>query len=83
MWSQELDSMIRHRQRKQGHVVWEEYRDVVRMCRGRIRKVKAWMKLSLARDAKNNRKGFFIDTLFRKERPGRMYPLCWMRRVNW
>ena len=29
-----------HRQWKQGHVAWEEYRDAAQMCRGGIRK--AW-----------------------------------------
>jgi len=40
-------------------VTWEEYRDAVWMCRGGIRKVKVQMELNLARDVKNNRKGFF------------------------
>ena len=47
-----------HRQWKQGHMAWEEYRDAIWMCRNEIRKVKAQMGLSLARNAKNNRKGF-------------------------
>jgi len=40
-------------------VAWEEYRDAVRMCRDGIRKIKAQMELSLARNLKNNEKGFF------------------------
>ena len=47
-----------HRQWEQGHEAWEECRDAVWMCRDGIRKAKAWMELSVARDAKNNRKGF-------------------------
>ena len=47
-----------HRQWKQGHVAWEDYRDVVQMYRDGIRKAKAQTEQSLARDAKNNRKGF-------------------------
>ena len=39
-------------------MAWEEYRDAVRVCRDGIRKATARMELSLARDAKNNRKGF-------------------------
>lgn len=38
---------------------WEEYRNAVRMCRGRIRKAKAMTKLSMAMDAKTNKKGFY------------------------
>jgi len=44
---------------KQEHVAWEKHRDAVWMCRDGIRKAKARMELSLARDAKNNRKGFY------------------------
>ena len=47
-----------HRQWKQGHVAWEEYRDAVQMCRDGIRKAKAQMEMNSARDAKNNKKGF-------------------------
>ena len=39
-------------------MVQEEYRDAAQMCRNGIRKAKAWMKLSFARVAKNN-KGFY------------------------
>lgn len=46
-----------HRQWKQGHVAWEEYRDAIRMCRDGIRKAKAWLELHLARDVKTNRRG--------------------------
>ena len=48
-----------HRQWRQGRVAWEGYRDAVWMCRGGIRKGKAWMILSLEKDAKNNKKGFY------------------------
>ena len=47
-----------HRQWQQGHVAWAEKVEAVWMCRDGIRKVKAWMELSLARDTKNNKKGF-------------------------
>jgi len=40
----------------------EEYRGAVRMCRVEIRKVEAWMELSLARDVKNKKEFFrYID----------------------
>ena len=48
-----------YRKWKQGCVAWEEYRAVVRMCGDRIRKAKAQMELNLARDARNNTKGFY------------------------
>jgi len=48
-----------HRQWKQGQVSWEEYRDAAWFCRDGIRKVKVQLELNLARDAKNNKKGFY------------------------
>jgi len=41
-----------HRQWKQGQVSWEEYKDAAWLCRGGVRK-------NLARDGKNNKKGFY------------------------
>ncbi|KAK4830538.1 hypothetical protein QYF61_011676 [Mycteria americana] len=49
----------KHRQWKQGQVSWEEYRDAARLCRDGVRKAKVQMELNLARDAKNNKKGFY------------------------
>lgn len=40
-------------------MAWEEYKDAVQMCRGGIRKAKAQLELSLSRDVKNNKKGFY------------------------
>ncbi|KAK4828789.1 hypothetical protein QYF61_000846 [Mycteria americana] len=48
-----------HRQWKQGQVSWEDYREVACLCRDGVRKAKAQLELNLARDAKNNRKGFY------------------------
>jgi len=48
-----------HREWKQGQVSWEEYREAARLCRDEVRKAKARLELSLARDAKNNEKGFY------------------------
>ncbi|KFQ81143.1 hypothetical protein N335_03187, partial [Phaethon lepturus] len=48
-----------HRQWKQGQVSWEEYRDAARLCRDGVRKDKVKLELNLARDAKNNKKGFY------------------------
>ena len=35
-----------YRKWKQGCIAWEEYRDVVRMCRDKMRKAKAQMELN-------------------------------------
>ncbi|KFW09685.1 hypothetical protein N327_13834, partial [Fulmarus glacialis] len=48
-----------HRRWNQGHVSWEEYRDTTWICRDGMRKAKAQLELDLARDAKNNKKGFY------------------------
>jgi len=47
-----------HRQWKQGQVFREEYRDAARLCRDEVRRAKAQLELNLARDARNNKKGF-------------------------
>jgi len=44
---------------KEGQATWEEYRIVVRARRDVTRKAKAHLELKLARDVKNNKKGFF------------------------
>jgi len=44
---------------KEGQATWEEYRNVVRACRDATRKAKAHLELNLARDVRNNKKGFF------------------------
>ena len=48
-----------YRKWKQGCVPWEEYRAVVCVCRDRIRKAKVQRELNLARDVKDNKKGFY------------------------
>ncbi|GAB0206434.1 mitochondrial enolase superfamily member 1 [Grus japonensis] len=44
---------------KKGLATWEEYRNVVRVCRDTTRKAKAQLELNLAKDVKDNKKGFF------------------------
>jgi len=44
---------------KEGQATWEEYRNVFRACRDATRKAKAYLELKLARDVRNNKKGFF------------------------
>ncbi|KFZ68978.1 hypothetical protein N338_01487, partial [Podiceps cristatus] len=48
-----------HRQWKLGQVSWEEHRDAARLRRDGVRMAKARLELNLARDAKNNKKGFY------------------------
>lgn len=47
-----------HRQLKIGLVTWEGYKDEVQFCRDGLRKANSKLELNLARDARNNRKGF-------------------------
>ncbi|GAB0180229.1 mitochondrial enolase superfamily member 1 [Grus japonensis] len=44
---------------KQGQVAWEEYREIVRAARDKVRKAKALIELNLARDVKDNKKSFY------------------------
>ncbi|GAB0202805.1 mitochondrial enolase superfamily member 1 [Grus japonensis] len=48
-----------YRMWKKGLATWEEYRNVVRVRRDATRKAKAHLELNLARDVKDNKKGFF------------------------
>jgi len=43
---------------EKGQNTWEKYRNVVRVCRDVMRKAKAHLELNLARDVKDNKKGF-------------------------
>jgi len=40
---------------KEGKATWEEYRNIVRACR----EAKVHLELNMARDVKDNKKGFF------------------------
>jgi len=53
------DKKEMHRQWKQAQVSWEEYRDAARFCKDDVRKAKAQLELNLAKDAKNNKRGFY------------------------
>jgi len=44
---------------KEIQATWEEYSKVLRVCRGEMRKAKVHVELNLARDVKDNKKGFF------------------------
>ncbi|GAB0205898.1 mitochondrial enolase superfamily member 1 [Grus japonensis] len=44
---------------KQGQVAWEEYRETVHAAREQVRKAKALIEISLARDVKDTKKSFY------------------------
>ncbi|EMP37015.1 Phosphoribosyltransferase domain-containing protein 1 [Chelonia mydas] len=44
---------------KLGQMTREEYKNIAQACRGVIRKAKAQLELQLARDRKDNKKGFY------------------------
>jgi len=54
MWKRKVHGMWKEEQ-----ATWKEYRNVVRACRDATRKAKAHLELNMARDVKNNKKGFF------------------------
>ena len=47
---------------KKEQATWEEYSDVVRICREVTRKAKVRLGLNLVRDVKDNKRSFFKDT---------------------
>ncbi|GAB0208754.1 mitochondrial enolase superfamily member 1 [Grus japonensis] len=61
---------------KQGQVAWEEYRETVRAAREQVRKAKALIEISLARDVKDNNKSFYryvSDTRRMRENVGPLW----------
>lgn len=38
---------------------WEEHKNAAQLHRDGVAKVKAWLELNVARDAKNNKKDFY------------------------
>ena len=57
---------------KNGLTTWEEYRNVDRACRDATRKAKALLELNLAKEVKDNKKGFFLSMPTLKARLGKM-----------
>ncbi|GAB0208167.1 mitochondrial enolase superfamily member 1 [Grus japonensis] len=62
--NKELLGKVKHKKEayrgwKQGQVAWEEYRETVRAARDQVRKAKALIEISLARDVKGNKKSFY------------------------
>lgn len=48
-----------HRQWKNGQVYGKEYRDLVQLHKDGVRITKAKLKMNLAEDAKNKKRGFY------------------------
>jgi len=44
---------------KQGQITWKDYRDAAWLRREEVRRAKARLELNLARNVKNNKKGFY------------------------
>ena len=63
---------------KKGRATRKEYKEVVKMCREKIRKAKAQLELNLAAGVKGNKKLFTSISTVRGG-PGRISILYWMR----
>lgn len=64
-----------HRRWKQGQATWNKYREVVREGRNETRKSKAHLELKLAKDVKDNKKGFFKYLKNKRKTRDRVGPL--------
>jgi len=64
-----------YRMWKEGQTTWEEYRNIVRVCREATRKVKVHMELNLAKDVKHNKKCFFKDISSKRKTRENVVPL--------
>ena len=62
---------------------WEEYRDAVWMCRDGVRNAKAQMELNLARDLKNNKRGFFRYIWLKRQAKESISTLIKLKRESW
>jgi len=52
---------------KEGQSTWEEYRNILSACRDATRKAEAQLVLNLARDVKDNKKGFFMSIIRKRK----------------
>ena len=62
--NKELLDKLKHKKEanrgwKEGQVAWEECREIVQAAREQVRKAKALIELTLARDIKGNKKSFY------------------------
>lgn len=62
--SKELTEKLKQKKKvyrlwKKGLATWKECKNVVSACRDAIRKAKACLQLKIAKEVKDNKKGFF------------------------
>jgi len=67
--------LISHAGKLPHPATWEEYRNVVRACNDAMRKAKVHLELKLARDVKNNKKGFCKYISSKRKTRGNVGPL--------
>ena len=60
---------------KRGQATQKDYKDVVRMCRDKIRKAKAHLELNLATAVKDNRKCFYKYINKKRRTKENLHPL--------
>ena len=61
---------------KKGGATWEEYRDVVRVCRDATRKAKGPLGIKTGRGSQGQQEGLFSSTSAAKGRLGKMWSRC-------
>ncbi|GAB0178772.1 mitochondrial enolase superfamily member 1 [Grus japonensis] len=78
--TKELLDKVKHKKEayrgwKQGQVAWEKYRETVRAARDQVRKAKALIEISLARDVKGNKKSFcrYVSDKRKRENVGPLW----------
>jgi len=64
-----------HGMRKRDRPLGKSYRNVTRACRHETRKSKAHLELNLARDVKDNKKGFFKYIISKQKTRDNVGPL--------
>ena len=60
---------------KKGQATQEDYKDVVRLCREKVRRAKAQLVLNLATAVKNNKKGFYKYISNKRRAKENLHPL--------
>lgn len=78
--SRELLANLKHKKEiygmwKKGQAMWEDYGNVVRVCRDMTSKAKAHLGLSLAKDIKDKKKSFYKYTSSKRKIRGNVWLL--------
>jgi len=77
-----LAKLRQKKEKKQGQVAWEEYREIVRVAREQVRKAKALTELNLARDVKGNKKPSIVMSVI-EGRLGKLLALSGRKVETW